>query len=49
MAGVPMGLDFGAVMAIGAAQDVDLELLADTLPEYETAILTGLADQADES
>lgn len=49
MAGAAVGLDFGAIMAIGAGQDVDLELLADTLPAFETAFLNGLADQVDQA
>jgi hypothetical protein len=39
MAGIPIGLDFGAIMPIGAAQDADLELLADTLPDFEAVVI----------
>lgn len=48
MAGEPVGLDFGAIMAVASAQDVDAELLADVLPEVETAILVGMSDQSAE-
>lgn len=48
MAGVPVGLDFGAIMTVAAALDVDVELLAEVLPDVETTILVALNDQADE-
>lgn len=37
----PFGLDFGAVMMMGAARGADLALLADVLPACEAAILIG--------
>lgn len=37
--GVPFALDFGAVMAVGQARGVDLQLLAEALPAAEAAIL----------
>jgi hypothetical protein len=46
MAGVPIGLDFGAIMLIGAAQDADLELLAEVLPEFEAIVIAGLSDES---
>lgn len=47
MSGVATSLDFASVMAIGAAHGVDLELLADVLPDIETALLAGLAGDDD--
>ena len=41
MAGVPIGLDMGTVLQMGAARQVDMGLLADVLPAVEAAILTG--------
>lgn len=48
MTGVPVGLDFGAVMTVAAAQDADIELLAECLPEFEIALLAGLSGDVDE-
>lgn len=48
MAGVALGLDFGTIMTMGAAVDADLELLAETLPEFETVLLSALAGQSEE-
>lgn len=48
MAGVPVGLDFGAVMAIGGGLGADLELIAEVLPDVEHALLSALAEEADE-
>ena len=45
---MPAGLDFGAIMMIGAAQDADLELLAETLPDYEIALLSRLNAEGDD-
>lgn len=42
--GVPFALDFGAVMAVGTARGVDLDLLAEALPAVEAAILAGRDD-----
>ncbi len=36
---MPFALDFGAVLAVGAAMQVDLGLLADALPAAESAIV----------
>ena len=35
----PAGLDFGAVMQMGAALGADLPMLADVLPRIESAIV----------
>jgi hypothetical protein len=35
----PVGLDFGAAMALGAGRGVDLALLAEILPRIEGAIV----------
>lgn len=37
--GVVFGLDFGAVMAVGAARGVDTELLSEMLPVAESALV----------
>ncbi|MGI4879905.1 MAG: DUF7697 family protein [Janthinobacterium lividum] len=42
----PVGLDFGAVLAMGAAAGVDSEMLAAVLPEIEAAVLAG-GDEGD--
>lgn len=39
MAGIALGLDFGAVLALGQAQGADVELLAEVLPEIEPLVL----------
>lgn len=41
----PCGLDFGAVMAMGAALGCDLALLAEVLPFVEYAIISGADDE----
>jgi hypothetical protein len=46
MAGIPIGLDFGAIMLTGAALEADLELLAEVLPEFEAAVMAGLSDES---
>lgn len=38
----PIGLDFGAVLALGAAMGADAALLADLLPAMEKAALDRL-------
>jgi hypothetical protein len=48
MAGVPTGVDYGAVMLMGAAQDADLELLSDILPDFELVLLSAHQDAAEE-
>lgn len=40
--GQPFGLDFGAVMMVGAAQGVDTALLGEVLPALEGAVLSAL-------
>lgn len=42
--GGPFGLDFGAIMAVAAARDVDADLLSEVLPAAEAAILASLDD-----
>lgn len=37
--GRPFGLDYGAIMTVGAHRGADLALLAETLPAAEAAIL----------
>lgn len=37
--GAPYGLDFGAVLALGAAQHADMPLLAQVLPPIERILL----------
>lgn len=41
---VPFAIDFGAVMGMGAALGCDLELLADTLPAMERAVIASMND-----
>lgn len=43
MAGVPIGLDFTAIILAGAAQDADMELLAEVLPNFEAIVIAGLS------
>jgi len=43
--GGPYGLDFGAIMTMGAALGADLELLADVLPGIEAARIGGLSGE----
>ncbi|MBM3929146.1 MAG: hypothetical protein FJ335_11935 [Sphingomonadales bacterium] len=38
----PYGLDFGAVLSVGAARGVDMMLLSTVLPDIERAIITNL-------
>ncbi|MGN6270862.1 MAG: DUF7697 family protein [Sphingomonas sp.] len=42
----PIGLDYPAVFAMGAALGADMELLAGALPGVENAILAGLSGEA---
>lgn len=42
--GTAFALDYGAVMAVGAAQGADVELLAEVLPAVEKAVLDSLAE-----
>jgi hypothetical protein len=46
--GGPIGLDFGAIMLIGAAQGADLELLSEVLPDFEAVVIASLADDGDD-
>lgn len=41
MSGTAVGLDFGAVMAVGQARGADPELLSEALPDIEIAIIAG--------
>ncbi len=43
----PVALDFGAIMAVAAARQVDLKTLAEILPRIEAAIINP-ADGNDE-
>jgi hypothetical protein len=43
--GSPFGLDFGAVMNVGMALQVDLQLLAEVLPAAEAEILANWNDE----
>jgi hypothetical protein len=45
----PIGLDFGAVLAMGAALDVDQKLLASVLPRVEAAIIASYSDEPEMS
>lgn len=47
MAGAVCGLDFGAIMVMGDALDVDLELLAETLPDFESVLLNRIAGESE--
>lgn len=49
MAGVPVGLDFGAVLQMGEALGADSELLAETLPDFEAAVMASLNDDIEDS
>jgi hypothetical protein len=42
--GTPFALDFGAIMMMGQAQGVDVEMLAAVLPEVEQAVISGIGD-----
>ena len=42
--GTPFALDFGAVMAVGQARGIDVEMLADVLPAADRAVIAGLSD-----
>lgn len=48
MSGVAYGLDFSSVMAIGAAQGADLEMLSDVLPGVEAILIDALSVDPDE-
>lgn len=43
--GHPFALDYGAVMLMGLAADVDAALLQEVLPAVEAAIVTGSDDE----
>lgn len=45
--GQPFALDYGAVMLVGMAADVDTALLQEVLPAVEAAILTGSDEGGD--
>lgn len=42
MEGRAYGLDFGALMTMGAARGVDVDLLAQVLPAVETIVIDAL-------
>lgn len=42
--GAPYGMDFGAVLALGAAQHVDLQLLGQVIPPIERILLDHLTE-----
>lgn len=42
------GLDFAAVLQMGAAQSADLALLSEVLPEVEGFVVVGLSSGEDE-
>jgi len=48
MNGVPVGLEFGPVLAMAAALQADVELVAEVLPEFEVAILSAMNADASE-
>lgn len=45
--GAPYGLDFGAVLALGAAQRADMGLLSMVLPKIEKILLDQIAEDKD--
>ncbi|HVM38291.1 MAG TPA: hypothetical protein VM265_07890 [Sphingomicrobium sp.] len=47
MAGVPVGLDFAAVLASAEAQGAGTGLIAEILPDIEVVLLTALAEGED--
>lgn len=47
--GQPFALDYGAVMLVGMAADVDVALLQEVLPAVEAAILSGSDDEGGDS
>lgn len=46
--GRPFALDFGTVMQMGGALNVDLALLAEVLPAAEAAIVNRIAEMSEE-
>jgi hypothetical protein len=48
MAGVPVGLDFVAVLKMGEALGADAELIAEALPDFEAAVLASFNDDLDD-
>lgn len=48
MSGVPVGLDFGAIMAVAGPMGADLEMLSEALPDLESAILSAMAGDESE-
>jgi hypothetical protein len=43
----PYGLDFGAVLALGSAQNADMSLLGQVLPTIERILLDQLSEDND--
>ncbi|WP_171899267.1 DUF7697 family protein [Sphingobium sp. RAC03] len=46
--GRPFALDFGAVLAVGQAQRVDMALLADLLAPVERILLDQMTEEKDD-
>ncbi len=42
--GTPFALDYGSVMMVGQARGVDLEMLAEIMPDAERAIIGAMVD-----
>lgn len=42
--GTPFALDFGAVMMVAHARNIDVEMLSDVLAHVERSVITGLTD-----
>jgi hypothetical protein len=47
--GMPIGLDFGAIMTMGAHLGADMELLAGVLPRIEPIIISNLSGDESEA
>jgi hypothetical protein len=45
MGAAAIGLDFSAVLMMGAAQQADLELLSEVLPEYESIVIVAMSGE----
>ncbi len=47
--GGPYALDFGSILAMGAAMGADIALLADLLPSVEPVIVKAYREEADDA